>query len=390
MDQAKIGKFIAENRTAKDITQEELATKIGVTDKAISKWENGRCLPDVSLFKPLCKELDISINELLNGEKDKKERNEDGYINYVKDNNQKHKKKNIIITIVSLIIIVILILGIYFINNFGKTIIYTLSGESKNFRYEGGTLFVTNDKYIFTSGGIHCTKEEICEKEILEMAIIANNKVIRKATKIQGLAILEEEKGYNEIFNDDAIKNKNQWYVSIKYIDNGKMITEKIKLAFQEKYKSNKFFSNKSIPIAKDNIEENKQIDIYSGEDFEEINHERKRLLKEGFKETERYVCLTKEIKNGSTKIELNIDLAAKSIYYEKKNDTTRIISRFGYGTGLGKEISFDVQHYINKEFYWYTYSPKEDKLICTTEDCPGSAWQEAHDFYTLVLKYIK
>ena len=97
------------------------------------------------------------------------------------------------------------------------------------------------------------------------------------------------------------------------------MITEKIKLAFQEKYKSNKFFLKKSIPIAKDNIEENKPIDIYSGEDFEEINHERKRLLKEGFKETERYVCLTKEIKNGATKIEVSIDLAAKSIYYEKK-----------------------------------------------------------------------
>ena len=77
MDQIKIGKFIAATRAAKKLTQDELAEKIGVTDKAISKWENGRCLPDVSLFKPLCKTLGISVNELLNGEKDT---NEDGYI----------------------------------------------------------------------------------------------------------------------------------------------------------------------------------------------------------------------------------------------------------------------------------------------------------------------
>ena len=70
------------------LSQEQLAEKIGVTDKAISKWENGRCLPNVSLFKPLCKTLGISVNELLNGEKDT---NEDGYINYIKETNKKNK-----------------------------------------------------------------------------------------------------------------------------------------------------------------------------------------------------------------------------------------------------------------------------------------------------------
>lgn len=80
MNQEKIGRFIAENRKAKKLTQEELAEKLGITNKSISKWENGKCLPDSSLFKPLCKVLDISINELFAGEKlndkDKKEANE--------------------------------------------------------------------------------------------------------------------------------------------------------------------------------------------------------------------------------------------------------------------------------------------------------------------------
>ena len=74
MNQEKIGKFIAECRKHKNMTQSELAEKLGVTDKSIGNWENGRNMPDLSLFKPLCSELDITINELLSGERIKKEK----------------------------------------------------------------------------------------------------------------------------------------------------------------------------------------------------------------------------------------------------------------------------------------------------------------------------
>ena len=74
MNQEKIGKFIAECRKHKNMTQSELAEKLGVTDKSIGNWENGRNMPDLSLFKPLCAELDITINELLSGERIKKEK----------------------------------------------------------------------------------------------------------------------------------------------------------------------------------------------------------------------------------------------------------------------------------------------------------------------------
>ena len=69
MNQEKIGKFILKLRKEKNMTQKELANKIGVTDRAISKWENGRGLPDLSLMKPLCDELGISIDELISGER---------------------------------------------------------------------------------------------------------------------------------------------------------------------------------------------------------------------------------------------------------------------------------------------------------------------------------
>ena len=73
MNQEKIGKFIAMRRKEKNMTQSELAEKLGVTDKSIGNWENGRNMSDLSLFKPLCNELDITINELLSGEGLKKE-----------------------------------------------------------------------------------------------------------------------------------------------------------------------------------------------------------------------------------------------------------------------------------------------------------------------------
>ena len=73
MNQDKIGKFIAKCRKEKKMTQSELAEKLGVTDRSIGNWENGRNMPDLSLFKPLCDELGITINDLMSGEKISKE-----------------------------------------------------------------------------------------------------------------------------------------------------------------------------------------------------------------------------------------------------------------------------------------------------------------------------
>lgn len=69
MDQEKIGKFIAKLRKEKNMTQEQLAEIMGVTDKSISRWENGKTMPDISILGLLANELDCSIQELLNGRK---------------------------------------------------------------------------------------------------------------------------------------------------------------------------------------------------------------------------------------------------------------------------------------------------------------------------------
>lgn len=98
MQQDKIGKFILQLRKEKNMTQQELADKLGVTDRAISKWENGRGMPDVSLMKPLCHELGITINDLLSGERveenDEQAKFEETLLTTIDYKDRKIKKNN--------------------------------------------------------------------------------------------------------------------------------------------------------------------------------------------------------------------------------------------------------------------------------------------------------
>ena len=68
MDQLEIGMFIAKKRKEKNFTQAHLAEKLGISNKSISKWETGKCMPDYSIIQSLCKELDITVSELMDGE----------------------------------------------------------------------------------------------------------------------------------------------------------------------------------------------------------------------------------------------------------------------------------------------------------------------------------
>ncbi len=119
MNQEKIGKFILELRREKNMTQQELADKIGVTDRAISKWENGRGMPDLSLMIPLCKELNITINELISGEKiekkDYQSKLEENIVKTIDYTNRRIINKGKIFKIVvGTIITIILIIGLMF------------------------------------------------------------------------------------------------------------------------------------------------------------------------------------------------------------------------------------------------------------------------------------
>ncbi|MBO5477245.1 MAG: helix-turn-helix transcriptional regulator [Clostridia bacterium] len=113
MDQIKIGKFISECRKNKKLTQSQLAEKLDITDRAISKWETGKSMPDPSLMLKLCKELDITVNELLSGEKlndeNYQERADENMINIAKESEKNKKIRNRFIIAFSCIILIGLI-----------------------------------------------------------------------------------------------------------------------------------------------------------------------------------------------------------------------------------------------------------------------------------------
>lgn len=96
MNQIKTGKFIQEKRKQKNLTQKELAEKLNISDKTISKWETGNGLPEVGLMVPLCEILGVSVNELLCGEtlqeKEYYQKAEENMLNLILEKNQSKKK----------------------------------------------------------------------------------------------------------------------------------------------------------------------------------------------------------------------------------------------------------------------------------------------------------
>lgn len=107
MDQVKIGEFIALKRKEQQLTQEQLANKLGVSNKSVSKWETGKNMPDLSLHKELCKILNISISELLEGQ-EMKEATPSDYdkkiLELLQKNEQTKNQKNLLIGLMLLLI----------------------------------------------------------------------------------------------------------------------------------------------------------------------------------------------------------------------------------------------------------------------------------------------
>lgn len=116
MDYAKIGKFIAEKRKEKGMTQKELAKQLGIGDKAVSKWECGRGMPDNSIMLPLCDLLGINVNELLMGEvlseKDYNESTGNIILTLMeeKESLEKKNKKNLFSCVLVVLFVAILLL----------------------------------------------------------------------------------------------------------------------------------------------------------------------------------------------------------------------------------------------------------------------------------------
>ena len=134
MDCKKIGEYIQAKRKAKGLTQAQLSEMLGITSKAVSKWETGVAIPDIALFPELTKILNITIDELLVGE------------DIIKNEKKKRISLNIILSIIVLLLIISLTsVVIYFKTNYSKVKVYKIESANSEF-FVDGTLTTIDDK----------------------------------------------------------------------------------------------------------------------------------------------------------------------------------------------------------------------------------------------------
>lgn len=163
MDQERIGKFIKEIRKKNNLTQKELADRYNVTYQAVSKWENGKNLPDKSLIKQMSKDFNISIDDLFEGEYSKKNL----------------KKKNIYIislTIIFITIIIGIVLLIINKNDNDSFEFKTLSANCSNFNISGSIAYNDSKSSIYISNVSYCGGDDNTEYTSIKCTLYEKNK----------------------------------------------------------------------------------------------------------------------------------------------------------------------------------------------------------------------
>lgn len=292
MDQEKIGKFILNRRNKLKLTQQELADKIGVTDKAISKWERGKGMPDYSLFIPLCNALGISVNELLSGEKNIK--SDQVVSDYLVKESKKNKKKIISLLFVSLLIIIVMILGIFFINNHKNITVYEIEGKGNYFVYKNSALIISNIKNVLIPGDLDDNFVTNKDKIVISQTLVVgkNNRIIYENNTGE---IISEKYGEEIIFDKELLDGLYTDLRLIVYFMVGNSVyKDEIKLELVKSFTNDKIINKKSTSTKE------KKVKYFEEKNYDKTALYKEFLEKEGFVKTSNVLGLKMNIKEHS------------------------------------------------------------------------------------------
>lgn len=377
MNQERIGKFISQRRKNLKLKQKDLADKLHISEKTISKWECGKGLPEVSLMQPLCKELNISVNELLNGESDNKE--EKAIVEYVKYEKKKSNQKVAIITVLAILLITfILSTVIYFFNSYNKIAVYSLTGTGKHFAVEETILTTSNMYNILNPGKITLLSEEDADSQIISYQLKCDETIIvGGAGEIKNSTYnpIIEKNGYNEVLSPYKIQNLDKWKMVIKYRIKGKVYTETISLKNKAIMKNNEFVSLRvaSIDEYKTNYEtEEKFVKKLKKEKEETYKKYTKLLSSEGYLPVEEEKYQLKKTISENEYLILYTDLNELEHHIQKEEDHMNV-----RGTLLPKSSSqykrdmfgISVYLYKNGQDYNYGYHPNIQSISTDSEE---------------------
>ena len=246
MNPNKIGKFIFKLRTENHLSQYQLADKIPISRQAVSKWERGQTIPDSSTLIRLSEIFDVTINELLNGER--KEINtikelEKTTLSIVDENNKKTKVVRILLDtfIVTIFILIICFFIYYFINSYKTIKVYMINGKGKEFDIYDGVLLVTKQKSYLKLGKIQNRNNH--EIESVRLYIKVKDKEINIFEDKDIDKTIIDIYGYDEnILIENQKELINESYVLI-YYDNQEI--ETIKLEYRQDFMNDNYLFSK-------------------------------------------------------------------------------------------------------------------------------------------------
>lgn len=256
MNIEKMGKYIAKLRKNAGLTQGELAEKIGVNSKTISKWETGINAPDTVLLYELSKALNVNIKDILNGEEVQSQKNDNETITKsINFYNKMFKKKTICISVIIILFITILFSILYTITNYNKNQLYDINASNDDFTING--FLITNpkeslfiiDNFSYQAADLSTNKEpkinnyyvfikdETGETTYYSMEYNNDNylSISDIIEKTYVLFTIRKEESF--LVKEDKLNNL---YISIYYDYNDERIENKIKLNFNKHYSNNK------------------------------------------------------------------------------------------------------------------------------------------------------
>lgn len=361
MNQDNIGKYILELRTSKGWTQEDLANMIPITRQAVSRWEQGKSIPDSSTLVILSEIFDVSINELLSGKRiPKKEiikESEKIALEIIDKNiSMKKKIKRILISFISLFFIGIIgFLCYYFFATYNSVKVYSIGGKSKNFYLQDGVLISTKQKLFFKIGElVYSDKIKIDD---IKMYFYKDGKEKRLYNSNSFGELIIENYGYEEYFYFDDLEDiLNGIRMDIYY--NNKV--ESVELDFLMILSNDKFVFDK------------RKFDLNNSEN-------KSSKLEENI--------LKFMIKNGTYKDD----------YYEYKADN-KFFKYYDESSQLWLErVDFDLYErwilYLNNNKLTYNVldgnNLKFDKITCKTKNCSEEEKELYDRFYNYLDKYI-
>ncbi len=236
MDPNKIGKFIFQLRTENHLSQYQLADKIPISRQAVSKWERGQAIPDSSTLILLSELFNVTINELLNGERIEKntiKELENTTLKIVDEHNKNTKILRILLRIIipTIMIIIILFLSYYFINSYNTIKVYVISGTGKEFDIYDGIFITTKQKSYLKIGKIQNRNNHTINSISLYYLKKDKEYFISEDLDIDKTII------YTYGYEDEIIKNQKEFmnnsYIEIIYDD---YQLEKIHLVFKRDF----------------------------------------------------------------------------------------------------------------------------------------------------------